>query len=206
MESLIIDAVRALGALGVALLMFVENVFPPIPSEVIMPLAGYLASQGELHLGLVILLGTIGAAAGAGVWFYIGTRIDPLRLRTWIERHGAWLAMTPEDLDRAQEWFGRYGAISVFIGRLIPIVRTLISVPAGVTRMSPLRFFSYTFLGTAIWTAGLALGGWILGQEFHMIEEYLGIFSWIVVPVIVVTYLVRVAQLRRRARRASGRA
>ncbi len=202
MDSLIIDAVGAMGALGVALLMFIENVFPPIPSEVIMPLAGYLASQGELHLGAVILLGTIGAAAGAGVWFYIGTRIDPERLRVLIGRHGAWLAMTPEDLDRAEEWFAKYGTISVFVGRLIPIVRTLISVPAGVTRMSPVRFFTYTLLGTAIWTAGLTLGGWYLGQEFRMIEEYLGIFSWIVMVAIIAMYIFRVVQLRRRAKQA----
>lgn len=205
MESLVLDVIRQFGALGVTLLMFAENVFPPIPSEVIMPLAGFLASSGDLDLAAVIIGGTAGSVAGATIWYYVGRMIRIDRLRDLIARHGAWLAMTPEDLDRAEEWFTRRGAISVFAGRLVPIVRTLISVPAGVTRMSVGRFLIYTTLGSAIWTASLAMGGWLLQQQFSEIERYLGVVSWIVIGVVVITYLVRVVQLKRRSRRVAPR-
>lgn len=197
MESLIVDAIRSLGALGVALLMFAENIFPPVPSEVIMPLAGFLASQGEMSFVAIAVAGTAGSAAGAGFWFWVGRRIDPDRLHDWVGRHGAWLAMTPDDLDRAKKWFRRRGALSVFIGRLVPVVRTLISVPAGVARMSPFRFAIYTLLGTGIWTTALAAGGWLLGQRFRAIEQYLGIITWVVIGVALVVYLVRVVRIKR---------
>lgn len=196
MESLIVDAIRSLGALGVALLMFAENVFPPVPSEVIMPLAGFLASQGEMSFMAIALAGTAGSAAGAGFWFWVGRRIDADRLRDWVGRHGAWLAMTPDDLDRAEQWFRRRGALSVFIGRLVPVVRTLISVPAGVARMSPFRFAIYTLLGTGIWTTALAAGGWLLGQRFRAIEQYLGIITWVVIGLALIVYLVRVVRIK----------
>lgn len=197
LDSLVVDAVRQLGAFGVAMLMLAENVFPPIPSEVIMPLAGFLASRGEMNFALVVLAGTAGSLAGATFWFYIGMRIDRERLREWIADHGAFLAMTGEDLERAEEWFGRHGAASVFVGRLVPVVRTLISVPAGVARMSPLRFTLYTLLGTGIWTAALAAGGWLLGRQFRSIEQYLGIITWVVLGIMVLLYVVRVIRLKR---------
>lgn len=197
MNSLIVDAVRQLGAFGVALLMLAENIFPPVPSEVIMPLAGFLASTGDLSLAAVIAAGTVGSASGAFFWFYVGMNIDPDRLRGWINRHGAFLAMTCQDLDRAEEWFRRRGAVSVFVGRLVPVVRTLISVPAGVARMSAVRFGLYTLLGTGIWTAALAAGGWMLGTRFQAIERYLGIITWIVLGVVATLYIVRVVRLKR---------
>jgi len=198
LENLVIDAIRQFGALGVTLLMFAENVFPPIPSEVIMPLAGFLASSGDLNLAAVIIGGTSGSVAGATIWYYVGRLIRIERLRVLITRHGAWLAMTPADLDRAEDWFSRRGTISVFVGRLVPIVRTLISVPAGVTHMSVGRFLFYTTLGSAIWTTALAMGGWLLQQQFREIERYLGFLSWAVIGVVLVTYVVRVVQLKRR--------
>jgi membrane protein DedA with SNARE-associated domain len=196
-ESLIVDAIRNFGALGVALLMLAENIFPPVPSEVIMPLAGFLASRGDLSFPAVVLAGTAGSVAGAFFWFWVGARIDRERLRGWVEAHGAYLAMTPKDLDRAEEWFSRRGSLSVFVGRLVPVVRTLISVPAGVAGMSPVRFGLYTLFGTAIWTGALAGGGWALGRRFQAIEEYLGIATWVVLGLVLVVYVVRVVRLKR---------
>lgn len=198
LENLVLDAIRQFGALGVTLLMFAENVFPPIPSEIIMPLAGFLASSGDLNLAAVIVGGTFGSVAGATIWYYVGRLIRIDRLRVLIARHGAWLAMTPEDLDRAEAWFARRGTISVFVGRLVPIVRTLISVPAGVTRMPVARFLFYTMLGSAIWTSALAFGGWLLQQQFREIERYLGFVSWGVIGVVLLSYIARVVQLKRR--------
>lgn len=196
-SSFIIDAVRQLGAFGVAVLMLAENIFPPIPSEVIMPLAGYLASQGEMSFPLVVIGGTLGSLAGASFWFWVGVRIDRERLRVWIRNHGAFLAMTEDDLERAEKWFVRRGAASVFVGRLVPVVRTLISVPAGVAGMRVLRFGFYTLLGTGLWTAALAAGGWMLGQQFREIERYLGVVTWVVIAGLAVLYVVRIVHLKR---------
>lgn len=201
MENLVLDAIREFGALGVMFLMFAENVFPPIPSEVIMPLAGFMASSGDMNLAAVILGGTVGSVAGATIWFYVGRLIPIDRLRWLIARHGAWFAMTPEDLARAEKWFVRHGAISVFLGRLVPLVRTLISVPAGVTRMPVAPFLLYTTIGSALWTTGLAMGGWILQQQFREIERYLGVVSWAVIGIVILAYVIRVIQLRRASRR-----
>ena len=174
-----------------------ENVFPPVPSEVIMPLAGYLASRGDMNFIVVVLAGTAGSLAGASFWFWVGARINRERLRGWIRNHGAFLAMTEEDLDRADAWFARHGARSVFLGRLVPVVRTLISVPAGVACMPVPKFALYTLLGTGMWTTALAAGGWVLGRQFRQIEHYLGIITWIVIGIVVLLYMVRVVRLKR---------
>lgn len=197
LESFILDSLRALGAAGVGLLMLAENLFPPVPSEVIMPLAGFLASRGDLNFVAAVLAGTAGSVAGASFWFVVGARMDRERLRQWIRAHGAFLAMTEQDLDRAEDWFGRHGAASVFIGRLVPVVRTLISVPAGVARMNPLTFGIYTALGTGLWTAALAAGGWLLGRRFGEIERYLGVVTWLVLAAAAALYVVRVIRLKR---------
>ena len=197
MDSFILDAIRHFGGLGIAFLMLAENVFPPIPSELIMPLAGFLASRGDMNFLVVVLSGTAGSLAGATFWFYVGMRMDRERLRDWIADHGAFLAMTGADLENAERWFERRGGASVFIGRLVPVVRTLISVPAGVTRMPPLRFALYTLLGTGIWTTALAGGGWLLGRQFGAIEEYVGTITSILLTIVVLLYIVRVIRLKR---------
>jgi membrane protein DedA with SNARE-associated domain len=145
----------------------------------------------------VVVAGTAGSVAGAFFWFAVGARIDRAQLRSWIDAHGAFLAMTTRDLDRAESWFRRRGAASVLIGRLVPVVRTFISVPAGVARMSPLRFGLYTLLGSGIWTTALAAGGWALGRRFGVIEEYLGMVTWVVLGAVLLLYVIRVVRLKR---------
>ena len=150
------------GYLGIAFLMLLENVFPPIPSELIMPLAGFTAARGELNLFMVVLAGTVGSVAGAVLWYYVGCWLGYERLKRLAARHGRWLTLGPTEIDEAAGWFRQHCGKSVLIGRLIPAVRTLISVPAGITGMGLGRFLAYSTLGSAIWTGFLAGCGYLL--------------------------------------------
>lgn len=197
--------IGTVGALGVALLMFLENVFPPIPSELIMPLAGYTASQGSGAgwgaLALMLVAGFCGSLAGAILWYWIGLKIGTERLKAFSRRHGRWLTLTPEEIDRAEAWFERYGGLAVFLGRLIPTVRTFISVPAGMARMPFRRFIAYTAAGTMIWTALLGLAGWFLGSQYQQVSNWMNPLSTAVLVGIVALYLYRVATFRRKVAR-----
>ena len=202
MTQWITSLTEGMGALGVAFLMFIENVFPPIPSEVVMPLAGYLATQGEgSGLGALVLMiaaGTVGAIAGAVMWYWIGSRIGIERLKAFARRRGRWLTLTPEEIDKADAWFDRHGGKAVFLGRLVPTVRTFISVPAGTTGMSWRKFITYTTCGTVIWNTVLATAGWWLGSSYDRVSAWVGPFSAVVLGAILVWYLYRVATFRRK--------
>jgi membrane protein DedA with SNARE-associated domain len=171
----IASVIEALGYASVAALTFLENVFPPIPSELVIPLAGFVSADGRLRLSLVIAAASIGSLAGTSAWYAIGRRIGERRLRAWIERHGKWLTLSPTDVDRAQQWFRRHGNASVFFGRLVPGVRTLVSLPAGFTRMPFARFLLYSALGTVLWTAALAYAGVVLQANFTIVGDYLNL-------------------------------
>ncbi|SIS93845.1 membrane protein DedA, SNARE-associated domain [Roseivivax lentus] len=193
MSGWITTFITEYGYWAVAGLMFIENVFPPIPSEIVMPLAGYSASVGDKSLFLMIVAGAVGAIAGAILWYWIGIKIGTAGLRHFAARHGRWLTLTPEDVDRADAWFDAHGHKAVLVGRLIPGVRTLISVPAGLSEMTLRRFLIYTSIGTVIWTAFLAVAGWYLGQHYEVVGRYTGPVSNLVVAVLVLWYLWRVA-------------
>ena len=186
-----------MGSLGVGLLMLLENVFPPLPSELIMPLAGYLAAQGRMSFAAAVAAGIAGSVLGALFWYWVGRSVGEERLRRWVERHGEWLAMRPGDVDRARAFFVRHGSTGVFLGRLVPVVRTLISVPAGIVRMNLVVFLFFTALGTAIWTGLLAYAGRLLGARFPQIEAYLGPVTWVVLGAMLLWYFARVAMLKR---------
>ena len=188
----ITDIVDRTGYFGVFLLMLAENVFPPIPSELIMPLAGYAAAQGKLNGMLVVLAGSAGSLLGASLWYYVGCWLGRERLRRIAARHGRWLTITPGQLDEARDWFGRHGTKAVFIGRLVPTVRTLISVPAGVAGMPLKRFLTFTALGTVIWTSLLAAAGYLLQDQYGRVAGYVEPVSNAVFVLIVVTWLYRV--------------
>jgi membrane protein DedA with SNARE-associated domain len=173
----ITSIIRRLGYIGVAMLTLLENVFPPIPSELVIPLAGYVAAQGDLRLWLVIVMGTVGSLAGAWLWYELGRRIGEARLRTWIERHGRWLTLGTKDIDRAQDWFRRHGAAAVFIGRLVPGVRTYVSLPAGFSGMPLPTFLLYSALGTGMWTAALAGAGVLLKANFTRVSDSLNVVT-----------------------------
>lgn len=196
--------VSSTGYFGLALLMFVENVFPPIPSEVIMPLAGYMVTRGELSLVGTVVAGTAGAVLGALPLYYLGHRLGRERLKEFADAHGRWLTLSRRDLDQAERWFQRHGGAAVFFCRLVPGVRSLISTPAGVERMHLGPFLAYTTAGSAIWTTLLACSGYFLGSSFGEVGEYLDPVSWAVLGGLVLIYLVRVMKHKGAPRAAGG--
>ena len=193
--------VESMGYGGVVFLMFLENVLPPIPSELIMPLAGFLAAQGKLNLAGVIAAGTIGSVLGALPLYGLGRGLGQERLCRWSGRWGHWLAVSPEDIRKAADWFGRHGGKAVLLCRLVPGVRSLVSIPAGAARMPLVPFLVYTTVGTAVWTAALAWLGTILGQNYARVERYLGPVTYLVIGGIVIAFIVRAVKLRRAGRR-----
>jgi membrane protein DedA with SNARE-associated domain len=192
MFDLIVGWVEKGGYAAIALLMFLENVFPPIPSELIMPLAGFSAAGGKLNIIGVVVAGTAGSLAGALFWFWIGRSIGPDRLKEVARRHGRWLTLHPDGIDRARAFFDRHQAGALFFGRLVPTVRTLISVPAGVDRMPIASFLAWSVMGTATWTAILAGAGYLLQGQFQRVSEWVNPVSNLVLGALLVWYLYRV--------------
>ena len=182
----ITSVIARLGYLGVAALTFLENLFPPIPSELVIPLAGFVAAQGDLRLGLVIVMACVGSLAGALVWYAIGKRVGEQRLRKWVARHGRWLTLSAQDVDRAQDWFRRHGGAAVIVGRLIPGVRTFVSLPAGFSSMPLGRLFLYSSHGSAIRNAAHAYAGVMLQANFTLVGDYINVATNAVLAVLAV--------------------
>jgi membrane protein DedA with SNARE-associated domain len=176
----VLNLISTLGYPGLGLVMFLENVFPPIPSEIILPLAGSLTNQGNFSLAGITLVGMLGSVAGAWVFYGIGYWFDEKRVRFLIQTYGKWFLLSTPDLDRALIWFQRYGPWVVFFGRMIPMVRSLISIPAGLSRMNWAKFTLYTALGTACWSFLLALAGQTLGKNWGQVETYLASYEAVV--------------------------
>ena len=162
-----------LGYWGIGLLMFLENLFPPIPSELIMPLAGFTVAQGKMNFWLAVLAGTIGTMAGTYAWYYLGRLVNYQRLQTWTDRYGKWIRVTAKDINRVNDWFNQHGSKAVFFGRMVPGIRTLISLPAGINKMPLATYTIYSLVGTAIWTLALTTAGFLLGENYTSIEQYL---------------------------------
>jgi membrane protein DedA with SNARE-associated domain len=188
--------ISSAGYPGIALLMLLENVIPPLPSELIMPMAGFVAAGGKLTLVGVILAGTLGSVVGALPWYYLGRALGPDRLRAWAGKHGRWLTLTPAQVDRVDAWFQKHCGKAVFFGRLAPAVRTLISVPAGIFRMSLRRFLVFTALGSAAWSTALALAGHSLRDSFEQVSHVLNPATNVIVGTVVLVYLYRVIRWR----------
>lgn len=184
------------GAWAIAALMLLENIFPPIPSELIMPLAGFNSARGGTPLWLTILSGSAGSLAGAWFWYLLGRAFGADRMRKIIARHGRWLTMTPREFDYAQYWFDKHGNKVVLFGRLIPTVRTLISIPAGIAQMPPPRFLLFSAMGSISWCGFLAVAGYLLEDSYEHVSAWVNPVSTLVVVVIVVTYLWRVIRWR----------
>jgi membrane protein DedA with SNARE-associated domain len=166
------EAIHSLGYLGVGLIVALENLFPPIPSELVLPLAGFLAGRGRFSLPLVILAATAGSVAGALVLYSLGRWVGEEPLRRFIQRFGRWLLLRESDLDRAVDWFDRHGRAGVFFGRVVPLARSLISVPAGIACMPLWQFALYTAAGSAVWNTVLIGAGWLLGEQWTLVRDY----------------------------------
>lgn len=162
------------GLAGVFLLMVLENLFPPIPSEVIMPLAGFTAARGQMSILGVILAGSLGSVVGNAVWFELARAFGNARSRALAERYGRWVGIGPEEINKAEGALRRNGPVAVFFGRFMPGIRTAISIPAGLIELPRIVFYIWTALGTLIWTSGLALGGYFLEDQFHLVEAWAG--------------------------------
>ncbi|MET1112489.1 MAG: DedA family protein, partial [Allosphingosinicella sp.] len=165
------------GYVGIFLLMFLETVFPPIPSEVIMTVAGSRTVDGPLTLWGVIASGTAGAMLGNLFWYALARVIGMMRFKPFIEKYGRWLTMDWDDVEKSERLFGRFGGIIVSGGRMLPTIRSVISIPAGLLNMRLKSFLLWSTLGTAIWTAALASAGWGLGKAFRDVEKILGPLS-----------------------------
>ena len=177
-----VTVMESLGGIGVALLIAAENLFPPLPSEVILPLAGFTASQGSFSLPAVILWATAGSLLGALALYALGWALGRERTRRLI---GSLPLVKTSDVVRTEAWFDRYGPLTVLVGRVIPVFRSLISIPAGVTRMRPWLFLGLTTLGSFAWNTVLIVGGYALGENWHVVEQYVGVFSRVVVGALV---------------------
>ncbi|WP_233150036.1 DedA family protein [Kineosporia sp. A_224] len=195
----VLDVVEALGALGVGLLTVVETVFPPLPSEVILPLAGYLAERGRMSLAAVLVAATVGAVVGSWVLYGVGARLGR-------ERSALLLSRLPlvdrEDVDGAIAWFDRHGPWAVLFGRLVPGVRSLVSLPAGASNMSLTRFTVLTTVGSLAWNAVLVGAGYALGTQWRTVERYAGVVDKVVYAAVVLSVGLFVVRRVRRRRRA----
>jgi membrane protein DedA with SNARE-associated domain len=188
-----------MGYAGIVLLTFLENLFPPIPSELILPLAGYVSSRGDMSLTGAVIAGAAGSLSGCTCWYLAGRWIGERHLRRLVERYGRWLTIHTDELDRAKDWFRRHGTGAVFFGRLAPGIRTLISVPAGLSCMPAATFLVASALGTALWTAVLTVAGYWLGESFGDIEKPLG---WVSTAILLITLLVYIYRLATFAQRS----
>ena len=191
MQEWITNTMNSLGYLGIGLLMFLENLFPPIPSELIMPLAGYTATTPNTQIQVIpaIAVGVIGTILGAIPWYYAGLLLGKTRLETLAGRYGGWIGISSADIEKSVNWFQKHGSKAVMFGRLVPGIRTLISVPAGISKMPLLPFFAYSTLGTVGWVTLLTYAGYFLGQNYKLVEEYIDVIS----KVVVITVLVAIA-------------
>lgn len=196
------NMIDSAGYFGITLLMVVENVFPPIPSELIMPLAGFLTAQGQLSFPGVVIAGTAGSLLGNLLLYYVGKKIGRERLNRWVDRHGWWLMLSREDIERARRWFDRHGIPTVFFSRLVPGLRSLISIPAGLEGMNPVLFASLSASGMGIWAGTLAYLGRVLGQNFEEVSTYIGPIAYIVLGGLLAWYLLHI--IREWRKRSSG--
>lgn len=182
--------------------MFLENLFPPIPSELIMPLGGFYVQQGRLALVPVVLAGLLGTVLGALPWYGIGRLVNERRIEAWLERYGRWIGISPRELQRSRHWFNRHGTALVFWGRLVPGIRTLISVPAGIEMMPLAPFLLWTTAGSLIWTLLLTVAGLVLGEGYSNVGVWMEPVARLVKVLVVVSGIALVVWLGLRIRRA----
>jgi membrane protein DedA with SNARE-associated domain len=175
----VVATMTSLGYVGIAFLMFMENLFPPIPSELIMPLAGYTSAQGKMAIAPAIIAGVLGTVLGAFPWYYLGKVLGENRIKGWIAKHGKWIGISVEELDKTQRWFQKHGKKAVLFGRLVPVIRTLVSLPAGFSNMPMAQFLIYSTLG--YWLGVQKL-------DYHLVDQYLSPVSTAIAVLLVLAF------------------
>jgi membrane protein DedA with SNARE-associated domain len=180
------DVVETLGYAGVAFLVALENLFPPIPSEIVLPLAGFTAARGEENVVGMVIAATVGSMVGAWALYYLAAAIGEPRLRALVERFGRILRLDGADLDRAESWFERRGATAVLVGRCVPLIRSLVSIPAGFNRMPIVQFSIYTLVGSLVWNSALVGAGYALGDQWHKVGDVVSYLQYVVILVVLV--------------------
>ena len=196
MADWVIRFIEEHGYPGIALLMLAENVFPPLPSELIMPFAGFQAARGQLHWGLVIISGASGSLLGTLPWYFAGRLLGLERVLRFADRHGRWLTLARRDIERAEDWFVRRGAAVLVLGRLVPALRTIISLPAGVSRLPFWRFCLWTAAGSLIWCSALTGAGYLLESQYERIAHLMSPVSTGVVALLLAGYAWRVVRFK----------
>ena len=185
LASWAVDVIDKLGYLGLYLILVLENVFPPIPSEAVLPLAGYNSSRGDMNYFIALVVSTAGAVSGALILYWFGDWFGETRVRWLIRKFGKWFAISEQDFDTAGEWFDRRGNLAVLVCRCVPIVRSIVSIPAGIRRMPLIPFVIYSAIGSGIWNAVLIGLGWIVGDNWEEIEDYVGYLQYVVIVLVI---------------------
>ena len=193
MQEMVIEIMNNFGYLGVFLLIAIENIFPPIPSEVILLFGGFMTTFTDMNVIGVIIASTLGSLLGAIALYYIGKILNKERLKKIItSKYGKLLRLTPEDIDKADNWFDTKGNKTVFFCRFIPLIRSLISIPAGMSEMPMKKFLIYTILGSAIWNTALTIAGSIVGENWTDILEIMDNYSHIIVILLAIAFLIAI--------------
>ncbi len=211
------DVINQFGYLGVALLVVIENVFPPIPSEIVLPFAGFVAQQGASAVNAtagaaqsdttvvgMMIAATVGSVVGALILYFVSAAIGPERLRGFVERFGKWFGVKRSDLVRAEEWFDRRSSAAVLVGRCVPLIRSIVSIPAGFRRMKLTSFVVLTAIGSAVWNIALIGAGAVLGDQWERVGEYVGVFQWLVIAAVLLLLVRFVVSRLKNRRRQNG--
>ncbi len=180
-----VETNSAIAYLTICLAMFLENIIPPIPSELIMPLGGFFVYQQKLNFFILVFWGLFGTIVGSMPWYYLGKLVNEKRLSNFLDKRGKYIGITSDDLAKSKRWFDKYGVSLVFWGRVVPGVRTLISVPAGMELMPLRKFLIWTSLGSLIWISLLTYAGFVFGENYQIIETYLNKIKFVVKPVLI---------------------
>ena len=187
--SLAVEKNSTIAYLTICLAMFLENIIPPIPSEIIMPLGGFFVYQQKLNFYILVFWGLLGTILGSLPWYYLGRLVNEKRLSNFLDKKGKYLGISSNDLKKSKRWFDKYGVSLVFWGRLVPGIRTLISVPAGIELMPLRKFLLLTTFGSLIWVALLTYSGYLFGENYPIIQIYLDQIKYVVNPIIVLIFL-----------------
>ena len=187
--SLAVEKNSTIAYLTICLAMFLENIIPPIPSEIIMPLGGFFVYQQKLNFYILVFWGLLGTILGSLPWYYLGRLVNEKRLSNFLDKKGKYLGISSNDLSKSKRWFDKYGVSLVFWGRLVPGIRTLISVPAGIELMSLRKFLIWTTFGSLIWVALLTYAGYLFGENYPIIATYLDQIKYVVKPILIIIFL-----------------